>query len=111
MVRGKKKGQIIILREVMSMALKRKEFLNTHKIFMKEHLKMMYFKGKVLSPRLRGGMLEDFTMDCNMDMESFTGRMEVSIEETTAEEPGMAMANSLIQTIIVFAGVFGTKEP
>jgi hypothetical protein len=110
MVRARKKGPIIILRELMSMVPRRKEYLNTPKIYMKEHSKTMFFKERVSLIQLKADTLEDFVMDCSMDMGSFTGKMEANIEETTVEVHARETDNFLTLKVKVFAGVFGVKE-
>lgn len=108
--RVSKREAIIILRELMSMVLRRKEYWNTHKIFIRELSKTMRLRGRVSLVQLKVDTLEDFVMDCSMDTDSFTGKMEVNIEEITAEECVRGTGSSLMLKVKVFAGVFGVKE-
>ena len=43
-------------------------------------------------------------------MESFIGKMEVSIEDTTKEEQGKEMESSIMEIARAFAEEFGGKE-
>ena len=106
----KKKELITTILESTSMAPRPMEHSNTATTSMKEDLMMISSKDKEHLIRPRVAILDLFTMDFNMDMENFSGKMEVSIEVITIEDLDKEMASFITDPAKVFAGEFGDME-